>query len=442
MSTSELLVEGFIRQLAKRIKGIIVPKELAVIIFLFYPKQYKIYAIGHAGDGQLGEDNIYLDTKWEYLEAMSPLCHHPTLISKAHQNYFIINLQRNKLYGRGYNNYGGLGVGIKKSSITSFTEIKLPDIDMEHHEIDIINKGQDSRFGIVAVKSIKTGKQIFYTFGDNECDQQGNGLANDKFTALYKPMKSVAFDKIFSQFKVVEITTGQNHSIFLAEIGKVFACGQNDKGQCGVTASDNNVKPQIVPFLYDIIKISSGQDHNICIDKNNAIWSFGDNDYNQLGLDYGSMAEDYSDVAVMSEYFKGDSDETKIKFINCGYHFTLCINKKGRAYLFGESNSGQCGAFKNKVVTPYCVQSNKGCENIIFESGSCGREHVVLISSFPQNAIYGFGANDNSQTGNTKNCDKQLEPYCSLKRDIGMNENDKIMKVICDLYATIVICEA
>ena len=54
MSASELLVEGYIRQLQLNNNRIIVPLEVANMIFSFYPKKYKIYGIGWTSYKQFG----------------------------------------------------------------------------------------------------------------------------------------------------------------------------------------------------------------------------------------------------------------------------------------------------------------------------------------------------------------------------------------------------
>ena len=442
MSHSELLVEGYIRQICKNNKDMSVPTELIVIILIFYPKQYQIFAIGYAVHNQFGLHNEWC-TQWKYLSKMSSLCYHPNLISKGCQSYFTINLQKNKLYAMGRNYDGSLGVTSTEIIIKDFTEIKFPDIDTNKYELDVINKKQLSTFSITSFKSIHDdNKQIFYTFGKNQECQQGHQSKDVLF-----PQKSASLGKTFKEFKIIQISSGQYHTLFLTSSGNVFSCGNNEVCQCGVsTMCQNVVKPQIIPFLYDIINIASGGYHNLCIDKNNAVWVFGSNEYGELGL--GHMND--QDTAIMNPHFKGNCDENKIVFVDCGESHTMCISKDGKAYLFGENGHGQCGngislqyvkcgnaESLQYVRHPFCV--NETMKNTMFESGSCGMFHTLLVSS--DNTLYGFGYNHYYQTGNTTSDDDQVTPYMISTEDIGVDKNATIVKVICDHNATIVICE-
>ena len=209
---------------------------------------------------------------------------------------------------------------------------------------------------------------------------------------------------------------------------------------------DQYLAPQLVPFLYNIDKLASGGFHNLCVDKNGAVWCFGSNSSGQLGLGIEFVDTYIVDTATSNPYFKGDTDANAIVFIDCGDDFSLCINKIGKAFMFGANYSGECGKGRRdgySVHVPFCIQTLSGYEDVIFESGSCGCDHTVLISSYPFNALYGFGSNTCHQTGNIDHEDHQHQPYLTTKQDLGIEdpENANIVRVLCDINTTIVICE-
>ena len=98
-----------------------------------------------------------------------------------------------------------------------------------------------------------------------------------------------------------------------------------------------------------------------------------------------------------------------------------------------------------KIIKPFCINSLEklGLETMKFGSGSCGPEHTVLVITYPENMICGFGCNYDSQIG-TKVNDHWINttlPYGNRKRDIGVDKSAEIVRVICDLDVTIVVCE-
>ena len=199
-------------------------------------------------------------------------------------------------------------------------------------------------------------------------------------------------------------------------------------------ADDNDRKFQQVPFLCDIISISSGEGFNLCLDKNGAVWGFGANKYDQLGLgpEYSEISK--IDTPIINPYLKD------ITFIECGYDFSLCIEKNGRAYTFGRNSCGECGAGDNAtVIVPYCLQSIDELQDVVFVSGSCGHVHTILIDKY--NNLYGFGDNEYHQIGNIYHTDEQKVPYKITKKDVGIEENLMICRVICDDTTSIIICE-
>ena len=432
----ELLVEGYFKRAFRNNKDVILPYEVMIIILLYGRSKCKIYAIGNASYKQFGLPAKHCK-KWKYLSHLSSSCHHPSSISRGYGNYFIINSKQNKLYGIGDCRFNALGVGSSLGTLSHCGEI----ISTEEYKIDLINKKTGSRFSIISFTSTnKENDQIFYSFGDNQHCQQGYGSQE-----IRSPKNSDYLTKTFKMYrvKIIEITSGRYHCLFLASSGKVFSCGGNDYGQCGVSANvyDQCGKPQMIPTLDKITKIASGYYHNLCIDKNKAVWVFGDNKYGQLGLGDGGTNKKYLDKAIMNPYFKGDCDENKIGFIDCGHHYSLCVSTQGIAYLFGRNDNGQCGNGKygtgEKVTVPFCV--SELISNVRIESGSCSDSHTMLLTS--DNTLYGFGYNLYNQAGNRKRNKWQLTPFMITQDYIGVRKKGRIAKVICDSDTSMVICE-
>ena len=68
--------------------------------------------------------------------------------------------------------------------------------------------------------------------------------------------------------------------------------------------------------------------------------------------------------------------------------------------------------------------------NDVFISGSCAYFHTILIDK--ENDFYGFGGNVYHQTGNIHDTHRQIVPHKFTKKDIGIEENVNIVRVICE----------
>ena len=163
---------------------------------------------------------------------------------------------------------------------------------------------------------------------------------------------------------------------------------------------------------------------------------FGCNDYSQLGLGQNYNHQRYVHGPIVNPCLNA------IRFIECGPDFSLCVDKDGKAFMFGRNEFRQCGVDRTQVEEPFCIQSMGAYEDVIFESGSCGNAHAVLLSCYPEYELYGLGANKQCQTGDYDEWNDYVrKPWITTKEDLGINGDDKIVKVLCRGDTTIVICE-
>ena len=331
--------------------------------------------------------------------------------------------------------------------------------------MELIIGGQEGGFSfIVYKKSNDPQEQVFYGLGCNDHQQLGfiNNINAQNPIYYGAPIKLPVLNELFVDIKIVQISTGETHSLFLTDAGDVYSCGYNISGQCGHKVADNNdyIPPTLIKEFADndvhITQVSSGLVHNLCVDDDQKVRVFGVNSHGQLGLDKGYKASDprtgadgigaekqFVDVPVMNPFLED------IKFIDCGDDHSLCIDDNGKAFTFGKNRYGRCGngtmGTNAKVIKPFCVNSLKGLglETVVFGSGSCGPEHTMLVITYPENMICGFGCNHDSQIG-AKVGDYWVNttlPYGNRKRDIGVDESADIVKVVCDRNVTIVCCE-
>jgi alpha-tubulin suppressor-like RCC1 family protein len=89
-----------------------------------------------------------------------------------------------------------------------------------------------------------------------------------------------------SNFKIIEISTGETFSILLTDKNQLFSFGSNSFGELGL--GNNNMKSISIPTEikqftnFNIKKISSGYYHTLILDENGDVYSFGKNDVKQF----------------------------------------------------------------------------------------------------------------------------------------------------------------
>jgi len=193
-----------------------------------------------------------------------------------------------------------------------------------------------------------------YGWGRNEKGQLGLGDTKDR--------KCPTLVKELTGHRVVSVATGRNHSVFLTDEGKVFACGDNKSGQTvGSGGTATNTKPK--PIDYDgpdIVKIACGAEFNMLVDKNGGVWSWGHPEYGQLGHNTdGSFLEKAGKTTFhfvhtperINLWIEKDPKAkghttipgVVIKEIACGLNHTVAIDERNRAFSWGFGGYGRLG---------------------------------------------------------------------------------------------------
>ena len=97
------------------------------------------------------------------------------------------------------------------------------------------------------------------------------------------------------------------HYLLLSGSGIVSAFGNNEYGQCGVTAGEKIDKVNYIDFENKVKKVSAGDCFSLALDEKGMAWGWGSNAENQLGISDSKenvfekpqkIAENISDIAA------------------------------------------------------------------------------------------------------------------------------------------------
>jgi len=430
---SSLLVYGYIRN----IEVYNIPIDIVNLIHSYYPKRYKIYAVGSNLFGEFAIDNCTKLNTYRELTQYSNICDDDNDFYYGSYRFLIKNI-KNEIYSAGWNLDGALGVNSTTRKILNVQQIESNKHD--NYYVKNISNGLLSMHTFIIDST-----NAIYAFGNNKFGQFGNGSRSSyRFSS---PFKLINTNKYFSENNVIiiSIKTGAWHSLFLSKCGRVFSSGMNQHGQCGIKKKyEFQLLPTKIPFLYDIKEISCGENHSIVLDKTGNVYGFGYNQYGQIGLlnqdEDDNNNDNIIDIATLNPFFKYKNIES----ISSGNSHSICINDNGYLWLFGRNQFGQLGTgditeWDEGVFIPHLFQSLTEFEHTLISSASCGLNHTIVLSK--KNEIYGFGENYYNQCS-TKISKPQIKyPTLITKEEIGIDNNCFIKRIIAGYETSIIIIE-
>jgi len=170
-----------------------------------------------------------------------------------------------------------------------------------------------------------------------------------------------------SKHKIIALSGETNEFIYaLDEVGNVYEKLQN---------TSSNVKFTKIENLSKIIKISVGVKHSVFLSENGEVYVRGCNIFGQLGL-CGTIYELINELEEVTKI----KNIKNIKDIACGPYFTMLVTCDGTVYFFGRNYEKkllngivEC---REHVYIPFELPNIK---NIV--AVSCGTYHFTVLNS-------------------------------------------------------------
>ncbi|MCL2444968.1 IPT/TIG domain-containing protein [Candidatus Saccharibacteria bacterium] len=196
--------------------------------------------------------------------------------------------------------------------------------------------------------------QIF-AWGSNAFGQLGNGTT----TASNVPV-AVDMSGVLAGRDIIQIAAGSNHSLALDSEGRVFAWGMNVWGQLGnstgtTTASNTPVAVDMSGALHgrSIVQIEAGETHSLALDSEGQIFAWGNNWEFQLGI---YLSDTYTTPVAVDT--TGVLAGRTIVQIVAGDNHTLALDSEGQIFAWGMSLDGQIGSGETtSMLTPVAVDT-------------------------------------------------------------------------------------
>jgi len=244
---------------------------------------------------------------------------------------------------------------------------------------------------LAANKPAAAAENPVKAWGDNGQGQLGNGTAG----ASNSSNAPVGVSNLSSASRVAG---GCLHSLALKK-GKVYAWGNNEKGQLGAQTpnfySATPVKVQTASggTFGGVTRISAGCIHNLALKKNGTVWAWGDNVSGQLGNGTKGVGTPDSRPAKVENL-------SNVKAVSAGGSFSLALKKDGTVWAWGNNESGQLGDGTSDAysLTPVQVKGPGGNDFLTnVKAIYASSYHALAVKE--DGTVYAWGANDQGQLG-------------------------------------------
>lgn len=302
--------------------------------------------VGQLGNGTYEDEALGVDILAEF-----DLDEDDYLISIQLGEYHGLALsEQGRVFTWGHNAYGKLGIAPGANQPTPIDITDSFDL-IVYEKIVYIKAGRDHN-GVI------TSYGRVFTWGVNAYGQLGNGEINLPWEeTVYLPQDITDYFGFVPNDFVVKLAFGNNHSMALTFLGRVFVWGDNEVNQLG-TDDEMLLVPTEITDLFNlnddvIIDISAGYSHSGFLTSYGRVFVFGDNNDGQLGIGIEPRQSDgpieITDLLVEAGII------TNLRFT----HNSSAVIGEDEIYVFGFNFYGQLGLGNKNIVNTPTILANE-----------------------------------------------------------------------------------
>uniref|UniRef100_A0A8C9XR03 RCC1 like n=1 Tax=Sander lucioperca TaxID=283035 RepID=A0A8C9XR03_SANLU len=225
----------------------------------------------------------------------------------------------------------------------------------------------------------------FFSMGNNAYGQCGRRIVEDE---VYSGSHIIHKMEGFSS-RVTQVACGQDHSLFLTETGKVFACGWGADGQTGlghhrVSSSPVEVGGDLAGV--EVQQISTYGDCSLAVSTDGQLYGWGNSEYLQLA----SVTEATQINSPRHLPLKGCG---KVVQAACGGTQVATLNEKGEVFVWGYGILGK-GPKLSESSTPEMIPStlfgrSEFNPSVAVTKIRCGLNHFAAVTDRGELFVWG-----------------------------------------------------
>ncbi|MCH3976357.1 MAG: hypothetical protein LKE36_01935 [Bacilli bacterium] len=177
-----------------------------------------------------------------------------------------------------------------------------------------------------------------FAWGSDGFGQLGNGSSSDSNVETPEDI-TLNFSGLVANEKIVSVAAGQNHSLAVTSLGKVFAWGKGTSNQVGDASGTNRPSPVDITARFNgletneiVVSLSGGAAFSVALTSLGKVFSWGNNSWWQLG---NAGGDSWNAPGSITARFSGLSENEKVISIASGYQHSIALTSLGK-FLLGE----------------------------------------------------------------------------------------------------------
>ncbi|KAM3958604.1 RCC1-like G exchanging factor-like protein [Aphomia sociella] len=335
--------------------------------------------------------------------------------------------EQHKVFGTGINTDSQIGyhaprIGHPLETLLSPAPIYIPYKSLETKIIGL-SAGR-------AHTAILTDNEGVYTLGNNAYGQCGRKINP---TEEYRGSMVSHNIRRLGKENITSVCCGQDHTLFITESGKVYACGWGADGQTGIGTYENQGAPAAVKgdiTNEKIVKVASTVDCVLALNDKGELFGWGNSEYGQVPMSNKSQQVNMSYALV--NFTKGLG---KITDIAAGGSFCLIVNEQGDVFVWGYGLLGLGPnvqhVAKPKHIPPPLFGRNEFNPECVVKKVDCGIAHLAAVTNTGD--LYTWGRNRHGCLG----IGHAKDQHFPLRVSIGAH----VLDVKCGVDHTTAVCK-
>jgi alpha-tubulin suppressor-like RCC1 family protein len=215
-----------------------------------------------------------------------------------------------------------------------------------------------------------------YTWGANPDGRLCRKISYYKLSMRPKSTNKPTLWTSVKKDRIVGMSLGFDHSLFLREDGVVYACGNPNKGQLGdkYYHPEKSEEPYFAHYLFSSkndkwVQVGAGDGFSVFRSEKGLVYTWGEGNYGRLG-NGGTVS---MVKPMMVEFFRKNG--VAVKDIQVGGRHTFAISEDNELYVWGFGYYYQLGNTSNDdCVEPQMIKFTKQIDKV-----SCGYFNSVII---------------------------------------------------------------
>ncbi|XP_052400223.1 secretion-regulating guanine nucleotide exchange factor isoform X1 [Carassius gibelio] len=238
------------------------------------------------------------------------------------------------------------------------------------------------------MEGAQLSKCVLYTWGANSHAQLGQGHTEDQA----EPRRA---DVGLQAEKIRCMTGGGGHSALITESGDLLMCGQNHKGQLGLSHTTEVITFQLCPLPGGkrVQQVSCGWDFSVILTGDNGqVWACGSNAFGQLGVS--------PRITHSAELLHVKTLKEPVTSVAAGLRHTLASTASGCVYQWGTGLSSHAKRMLNPQPVPAHLSSKEPCivpgfDHVTSQKVVAGSTHCICLTV--EGDVFLWGSNKHGQ---------------------------------------------